>query len=494
MEQAPQRVRREVNGKVEEIALAAADAGDVLLFLPGDVIAVDGIALQGGWVTEAHLSGESDAVWKEPGAAVFAGSQVVSVPLRLQATAVGAFTRLSQLTEMIRHAASMRAPIVKLHDKIAGYFVGTVLTLAAVTAIIWWNIDPAKMPWNVAALLVITCPCALGLATPVALAIAMGRAAKRGIYIKSADALERASTVRHALLDKTGTLTSGKTELVTAKFAQDLTPCEQDKLMQQVAALESYSTHPVGQALKRLDTSNFDISDVTVHAQGITGTIAGDKLAIGSRRFMRDMEYVNGELSASCDGNVLVARNGRILACLLVADPISKDAQQAVDALRKRKIAVELLSGDRSAEVTRVAVALGIVSARGDVTPEDKLARVAELEAAGTRTAMFGDGVNDAAALSQATVGVSASEAADVARSAADVFVSRRGPLAFAELVSLSENTMRTIRRNVVIAICYNALGAGLAMAGLVSPLLAALLMPASSITVLTLAVRGSKP
>jgi Cu2+-exporting ATPase len=494
MEQAPQRVRRETNGKVEEIALAAADAGDTLLFLPGDVIAVDGIALQGGWVTEAHLSGESDAVWKETGATVYAGSQVVSVPLRLQATAVGAFTRLSQLSEMIRQAASMRAPIVKLHDRIAGYFVATVLTLAAITAIIWWNIDPAKMPWNVAALLVITCPCALGLATPVALSIAMGRAAKRGIYIKASDALERASTIRHAMLDKTGTLTSGKTELVASKFARELTPREQDKLMMQVAVLESYSTHPVGQALKKIDPTNFEVSDVAVHAQGITGLVAGDKLAVGSRRFMRELEVLDHELTGECDGNVLVARNGKILACLLVADPISKDAQQAVDALRKRNIAVELLSGDRTAEVTRVARALGIVAARGDVTPEEKLSRVAELEASGTRTAMFGDGVNDAAALSRATVGVSAAEAADVARSAADVFVSRRGPIAFAELVSLSNNTMRTIRRNVVIAICYNALGAGLAMAGLVSPLFAALLMPASSITVLTLAVRGSKP
>ncbi|MCB1060615.1 MAG: heavy metal translocating P-type ATPase metal-binding domain-containing protein [Calditrichaeota bacterium] len=494
MEQAPRRVRRETNGKVEEIELAAADAGDALLFLPGDVVAVDGVALQGGWVTEAHLSGESDSVWKEIGATVYAGSQVVSVPLRLQATAVGAFTRLAQFSEMIRKAAASRAPIVKLHDKIAGYFVATVLTLAAVTAIIWWQIDPARVPWNVAALLVITCPCALGLATPVALSIAMGRAAKRGIYIKTSDALERASTVRHALLDKTGTLTSGKTELVASKFARDLTPCEQDKLMAQVAVLESYSTHPVGQALKRIESPDFDVSDVVVHAQGISGSVAGDRLAVGSRRFLRDMECLDGALSADCDGNVFVARNGKIVACLLVADPISKDAQHAVDALRKRKIAVELLSGDRAAEVARVAGALGIVSARGDVTPEDKLARVAELEASGTHTAMFGDGVNDAAALSRATVGVSAAEAADIARSAADVFVSRRGPIAFAELVSLSTNTMRTIRRNVVIAICYNAIGAGLAMAGLVSPLLAALLMPASSITVLTLAVRGSKP
>ncbi len=493
MEQAPRRVRREVDGKIEEIALAAADAGDTLLFLPGDVITVDGVALQSAWVTEAHLSGESDAVRKDVGSTTFAGSQVVSVPLRLQATAVGAFTRLSQLSEMMRKAAGERAPIVKLHDRIAGYFVATVLTLAAVTAVIWWQIDPAQIPWNVAALLVITCPCALGLATPVALSVAMGRAAKQGIYIKSSDALERAASIRHALLDKTGTLTSGKMEFVAASYAASLSPCEQNKLMRQVAAVESFTTHPIGQALKRVDSQPFSVSDVEIYPQGVSGIVDGRRLAVGSERFMRELECLDPEVPLSGDGNVFVARDGRVLANFLLADSISPDAQQAVDALRKKDISIELLSGDRSIEVSRVASALGITSARGDVSPEDKLARVAELEARGTRTAMFGDGVNDAAALSRATIGVSAAEAADIARSAADVFVSRGGPIAFAELVSLSSNTMRTIRHNVVIAICYNALGAGLAMAGLVSPLLAAILMPASSITVLTLAVRGSR-
>ncbi len=494
MEQAPQTVRRETDGKIEDIALAAADAGDRLVFLPGDVIAVDGIALQSGWVTEAHLSGESDAVFKDVGATVFAGSQVVSIPLRIQATAVGAFTRLSQLAEMIRKAASQRAQIVRLHDRIAGYFVATVLTLAALTAVVWWQIDPSKALWNVAALLVITCPCALGLATPVALSVAMGRAAKRGIFIKSAEALERAASVRYALLDKTGTLTSGKMELVASHFAPALSTVEQNRLTSQISALEAYAVHPIGAALKRKDEIQLPVTEVTVHPQGITGTVAGQTLVVGSRRFMREMECLEDEWASKTDGNVLAARDGKVGAVLLVADPISPDALRAVDALQRQDITIELLSGDRVAEVTRVSQALGIAQARGDASPEEKLARVAELEANGVRTAMFGDGVNDAAALSRATIGVSAAEAADVARSAADVFVSRRGPIAFAEMVSLSRNTMKTIHRNVVIAIGYNALGAGLAMAGLVSPLFAALLMPISSITVLALAVRGSKP
>lgn len=494
MEQAPQTVRRERDGRVEEIALAAADSGDTLVFLPGDVVTVDGVALQSGWVTEAHLTGESDPVLRAAGEAVYAGSQVVSMPVRLQATAVGAFTRLAQLSEMMRRAASERAPIVRLHDRIASYFVGTVLLLSALTALIWWQIDPSKALWNVAALLVVTCPCALGLATPVALAVAMGRAAKRGIFIKSSDALERAASVRHAILDKTGTLTSGKMELLQKAFAPDLTSCEQDKLLAMTSALERYSVHPVATALQTLGAGDLPVEDVRVFAQGISGQVGGSRLAIGSRRFVQEHEQVLPSWTDRVAANVFAARDGEVVAAFLVADPISPEAGQAVAALRRKGIRVELLSGDRREEVQRVSGELGLDESRGEVTPEEKLLRVAELEQAGVATAMFGDGVNDAAALSRATVGVSAAEAADVARSAADVFVSRRGPEAFAELVSVSRNTLHTIRRNIVIAVSYNLLGAGLAMAGLVSPLLAAILMPLSSITVLTLAVRGSKP
>lgn len=492
LEQAPQTVRRETDGRIEEIALAAADAGDTLVFLPGDLVMVDGIALQSGWVTEAHLTGEADAVLKVAGSEVFAGSHIVSMPLRIKTTAVGAFTRLAQLSEMVRQAAGARAQVVRLHDRIAGYFVGTVLLLALATLIIWWQIDSSKALWNVAALLVVTCPCALGLATPVALSVAMGRAAKRGIFIKSAEAIERAATVQHVLLDKTGTLTSGKMELTATKFAPELSAEQQERLMTQIAALETFAVHPIGQAFKADNASRHDIVDVKVHPQGISGKVDGGSLSVGSRRYMRECECI-GDWASDTQANVFAARGGRILAAMTISDPISSDAQRTVSVLEQTGIAVELLSGDRDAEVSRVASVLGISRARGEVTPEEKLARTVELEQSGVRTAMFGDGINDAAALSAATIGVSAAAAADVARGAADVFVSRRGPLAFAELVGLSRSTMKTIRRNVVIAVCYNAIGAGLAMTGVISPLLAALLMPLSSVTVLTLAVRGPR-
>jgi Cu2+-exporting ATPase len=494
MEQAPQTVRRDIDGIITDVPLAVAEAGDTLLFLPGDVVTVDGVALQNGWVTEAHLSGESDPLLKATGEAVYAGSQVVTMPLKLQATAIGGFTRLSQLAEMTRRAATERAPIVRLHDRIAGYFVATVLILAAATALIWWQLDPSKALWNVAALLVVTCPCALGLATPVALSVAMGRAAKRGIFIKSSDALERAARVTHALLDKTGTLTSGKMVVLTATFAPGSTDSEEARIMKQIAALERFAIHPIATALHGIANPNLPVSDVRAHPQGIEGKIETNSLVIGSKRLMLELEQHVPAWANDLKANVFVAINGKVVAAFMIADPISPEAGQALRMLTDRGISVELLSGDNDAEVQRVANALGIRQARGEVTPEMKLARIAELESSGTSTAMFGDGVNDAAALSRATVGVSAADAADVARSAADVFVSRRGPEAFAELVSLSRNTLFTIRRNVVIAIAYNALGAGLAMTGLISPLVAALLMPFSSLTVLTLAVRGSKP
>ncbi len=494
MEQAPRTVRREVDGRIEEIALAAADVGDSLVFLPGDVVTVDGVALQSGWVTEAHLTGESAPVMHSAGDRIFAGSQVVTMPLKMQATAVGAFTRLAQLSEMMRRAATERAPIVRLHDRIAGYFVASVLSLAAITALIWWQADPSRALWNVAALLVVTCPCALGLATPVALSVAMGRAAKYGIFIKSSDALERAARVQHAILDKTGTLTSGRMELLQTVYAPELSRSEQEHVLTITAALERYSVHPIAAALQEVSTTTLAVEDVHVETQGISGLVGKSRVAIGSRRWIRESEIPLPTWASEVDANVFVARDGLVVAAFQVADPISPEADEAVKALHSLGIHVELLSGDRQGEVERVARALSLEQARGEATPEDKLTRVSELELLGVATAMFGDGVNDAAALSRATVGVSAAEAADVARSAADVFVSRRGPRAFAELVLVSRNTLFTIKRNVVIALSYNLIGAGLAMAGLVSPLLAAILMPISSVTVLTLAVRGSKP
>ncbi|MCC6475891.1 heavy metal translocating P-type ATPase [bacterium] len=494
LDAAPKTVRKEEDGKTEEIRLELAEPDDVLLVLPGEIIAVDGVAVQnGGWVTEAHLTGESAPVYKGDGSNVYSGSIVVQMPLRVKITATGALTRLSQIAEMIRRAGSERAPMVRLHDKIAGYFVGTVLTLATITGILWWNLDPSRWLWNVAALLVVTCPCSLGLATPVAFAIAMGRAAKRGVYLKSAEAIERAAKVRHAVLDKTGTITSGAMEIGSLQFAPGLNAAEQETLLKELAALETFSVHPVATAFRSWARGDMSVEDVRVHAKGIEGTLAGQILCAGSKEFMRDCEILIPEWAQTIQGNVYCARAGQVVAVTMIEDRVSPEAKQAVGELHAMGIELEILSGDRAEEVSRVAEFVGVSAARGGASPEEKLARVRELEARGTKTIVFGDGVNDSAALSAATLGVSAADASEVARGAADVFVSRRGPAALSELLSLSRRTMKTIRLNVVIAVLYNLTGAALAMAGLVSPLLAAVLMPISSLTVLTLAVRGPR-
>jgi P-type E1-E2 ATPase len=311
--------------------------------------------------------------------------------------------------------------------------------------------------------------------------------------LKTAEAIERAAKVEHAVLDKTGTITSGAMEIGALQFAPGLNATEQETVYRELAALEKFSVHPVATAFRDLARGQVSVEDVRVHATGIEGKISGCAICAGSKEFLRECEILISEWAEALDGNVFCAREGRVIAVMTVEDRVSPEAKQAVQELRGQGIALEILSGDRAEEVSRVAGLVGISVARGGASPEEKLARVRELEDLGNRTVVFGDGVNDAAALSAATLGVSAANASEVARGAADVFVSRRGPAALSELVKLSRRTMKTIRLNVVIAVLYNSAGAILAMAGLVSPLLAAVLMPISSLTVLTLAVRGPR-
>jgi Cu2+-exporting ATPase len=497
----PKTARRIDEDGVHEVLLTEIRVGDTLRVLPGEIVPADGVLISNpAQIREAHLTGEPDTIIRQAGEVVYAGSTVEQSPLDVQTTAVGETTRLWGLAQLMREASARRAPIVLLMDRIAGYFVATVLALAAGTAIIWFFVEPSRALWNAAALMVVTCPCALGLATPTALAMAMGRAARRWLYVRGQDGVERISRVSHLIFDKTGTLTSGRLSVVQATYAPELATEEARSIISSVAALEQLSGHAISTAFSEISTAGQHVEQVRVSAgAGVRGMANGRLFSVGTRSFVSEFVTEIPSLFADAERDaevsaltvVYVARERSVVALYALGDSVRPEAVNTVHSLRQSNLTMELLSGDQPQAVGQVARLLDIRDFRGRVSPEEKLERVEELENQGIRTAMIGDGVNDAAALSRATIGISAAGAAEVARAAADVFVSTsRGPDAIAELFRISSRAMRKIRVNLWIALGYNLAGATLAMTGLISPLLAAVLMPASSLTVLFIATR----
>ncbi|HEY3296384.1 MAG TPA: heavy metal translocating P-type ATPase [bacterium] len=495
----PRTVHVLTENGLQDTLLAEVGPGASLRILPGEIVPVDGtVQSASGWTRESHLTGEAAPVKHVQGELVYAGSVVEQSPLDICATAVGETTRLSRLAAMMQDAAQRRAPILSLMDRIAGYFVAGVLILAGLTALVWAFKDPSKILWNTAAMLVVACPCALGLATPVALAVAMGRAARRGIFIKGHDGVERLASVDHVILDKTGTLTEGRLSVVDARFAGGSTEAG---ILKAVAALEKLSGHAIATAFQEIETSDSRVEACHVHpGAGVEGDVDGVRYAVGSETFVRrHVPAIPAALSAfaaECAARALsvvwVARGSEVVAVLGLGDRIHSDARAAVERARSLNLELEILSGDQPQSVAHVAAELHISQCAGHVSPEQKLEHVENLLRQGHRVAMVGDGVNDAAALSRATVGISAAGSAEVARDAADVFISaHRGPAAIADALSLSRRAMSVIRLNLAIAVAYNLFGAALAITGHVGPLVAAILMPISSLTVLLIASRA---
>ena len=495
----PRSVHVIVESQIRDALLTDIAVGDALRVWPGETVPVDGVLhSESAWIREAHLTGEAMARQCAQGDTLFAGSVVETTPVDIVASAVGETTRLSRLAAMMREASSRRAPIVSLMDRVAGYFVAGVLVLAAATAVIWFFVDPTRVLWNTAALLVVACPCALGLATPVAIAAAMGRAARRGIFIKGQDGVERLASVEHVILDKTGTLTDGKLAIVDSWFAKAI---EKECVLRAVAAVEKYSGHAAASAFSFMETAGLVVEDYRVlTGAGVEGMVNGARYAIGSEVFaMERVAMVSDDARAYSENAVeqgwsvvWVVKDGEIAAIFALGDRIRPDSAEAINRIGQMGLCSELLSGDQPRAVAQVAANLGIKQATGRVTPEGKLARVESLIAAGKKVAMVGDGVNDAAALTCATIGISVAGAAEVTRDAADVFVAfERGPGAIADALQLSRHAMRVIRINLLIALAYNLFGAALAISGHVSPLLAAVLMPISSLTVLLVASRA---
>jgi len=476
-------------GASREVPVEALVPGDEVEVLAGDSIPADGVVLHGeSRVDAALLTGESAPAPVGPGAELCAGTVNMSARLRVRVSATGEQTRVGQLLAQVEAYARRRAPVVLLADRLAGIFVATALGLACLTFLIWWVIAPERALPNAMALLIVTCPCALGLATPLAVSVAIGRAARRGILIKGGDVLQLLTRPGHIYLDKTGTLTAGRVSLEHASGDRSVWPL--------VAALERQSAHPLARALAAaLDAEDdLEVREVQeVAGGGITGVVAGRRVRVGSPAFIgADGDEAALQAAADALTPVLAEVDGEVRARFALGDPLRPDAADTLAGLRRRGWNVGILSGDHPEVVAAVARRLGLEPGRcrGGLSPEQKLSAV---ERAGRTNpvVMVGDGVNDAAALAAAHLGIAVHGGAEASLAAADVFLDRPGLAPVVELMDGARRTLAVIRRNLVFSLAYNIVAAALSVAGLVHPLLAALLMPLSSLTVVTSSYRG---
>lgn len=490
----PPRARRIRADKTrEDCSATALQVGERIEVRAGERMPADARVLVGrASIDASSLTGESLPQSVEVGDLVLAGTQAVDGRCELEVVAVGAATRIGSLAARILEADRERAPIQRAVDRISGYFVAGVLGLALVSGIAWWWIEPSRAFEIVVALLVISCPCALGLATPVALAVARGRAAERGILFASASALEALAKVETAVFDKTGTLTEGLLEVRKVELAPELEP---EQLAAIVLAVEGDSGHPIAQALRRHAEQQAPRIAATVHSchdqvgRGRAATVQLDHHDTPMRVRVGSLAWIDasGRFADALDhalalGHtpVMVEIDDRPVALLALADRPRTDAPSALARLRALGIELAIRSGDHPLAVATVARELGVDDYAGAMTPEAKASELATLR----RAAMIGDGINDAPAMRAASVGVVVRGGAEIALRTADVHLAHPGVSEVADLFEGARRTMRVLHRNLGFSLLYNLVFASLAVAGFIGPLAAAILMPISSLTV----------
>ena len=487
----PSAARKKTDAGTKRIPLQAIRPGDHLVIEAGEQIPTDGVIASGSSSVDLRLlSGESRPIPVGPEESVWGGTTNLESTIEIRATHSVEQARVGRIAEMVTEAAERRAPVVQLADRIAGWFVATVIFLAIVTFGVWSMMSPADAIDHTVALLIVCCPCALGLATPMAISAAIAKAARQGILVRSGAALEALGRLRTArfIFDKTGTLTEGRMDVVRFEGDTSVGPW--------VAAAERDQTHPVARALRRAFAAPTDLeaTEVVPASGGITATVAGKRLHVGTPRFVADAcQHTSIEDEATeryrQEGlsPVWIGVGGRAVATVGVADKLRPDAVRAVRILSKRGFDVEVLSGDDPAITKRVGARLGLDPARvrGGLEPEEKLTAVEAAARVGP-VVMVGDGVNDAAALAAATVGISVHGGAEASLLASDVFLQRPGVNAVITVVQGARRTRRTLLLNIVFSLVYNVFGASIAMAGLLNPLVAAIVMPLSSLVVIT--------
>ncbi|WP_248732321.1 heavy metal translocating P-type ATPase [Pseudomonas sp. MWU13-2517] len=495
----PERAIRVLDGREEEIAINALKLGDLVLVKPGERFPVDGEVVEGrSHADEALISGESLPVPKQPGDKVTGGAINGEGRLLVSTQALGAESVLARIIRLVEEAQAAKAPIQKLVDKVSQVFVPAVLVLAVITLMGWWfygaSLETAII--NAVAVLVIACPCALGLATPTAIMAGTGVAARHGILIKDAEALERAHEVSAVVFDKTGTLTCGAPKIAHMAAVEG----NATVLLQQAGALQRGSEHPLAKAvLDACDEQGLNVADVSASqsltGRGIAGTLDGRQLALGNRRLLEEGGLSAGELAESAkaweaEGRTLswLIEQGarpRVLGLFAFGDTLKPGALEAVEQLKAQHISSHLLTGDNRGSAHVVAQALGIEDVHAEVLPADKAARVAELKKTGV-VAMVGDGINDAPALAAADIGIAMGGGTDVAMHAAGITLMRGDPRLVPAALEISRKTYAKIRQNLFWAFVYNLIGIPLAAFGLLNPVLAGAAMALSSVSVVS--------
>jgi Cu2+-exporting ATPase len=484
------------NGELERVAVADLVAGDVLLIKPGEVIPADGAVIEGASnADEALLTGESRPVAKQTGDAVTGGSMNVGSPLTVRVERVGESTRLASIQRLMERAAAEKPDVVKLADRIAARFVGALLVLAAVTGAYWWWHDPSQALWIFVSVLVVSCPCALSLATPVALTVATGFMSRNGVLVTRGHAIETLARATHFVFDKTGTLTEGRPALMETLAADRTTASEALAL---AASMELGSEHPIGRALREAASQASLPVVERVHAvtgQGVEACIAERRLRLGSPEFVAALGGSKAPETATrwLDGGdtvVILGDDGGWLASFRLADRPRRGAAEALAALQVQGATLSALSGDAPATVAKVAADLGIPSAQGGMSPEDKHAAIRRLQEGGAVVAMVGDGVNDAPVLAQAHVSIAMGGGTDLARSQGDIVLLSDDLSHLAVGVKIARRALRVIRQNLVWAFVYNLAAIPLAMFGWITPWMAGIGMSASSLFVVLNALR----
>jgi Cu+-exporting ATPase len=503
--------RVSANGPDEEIALERVKIGDRLRVRPGEGVPVDGEVVDGqGAVDESMVSGESMPAAKKIGDKLIGGTVNGTGSLVMRADQVGEDTLLARIVTLVAQAQRSQAPIQHLADIVSGYFVPAVLGVAGAAFVAWavWGPPPALAYALIAAVsvLIIACPCALGLATPMAISVGIGKGAGAGVLIKSADALERMEKVDTLVVDKTGTLTEGKPRVIAVVPAAGWS---QSDLLPLAASLERSSEHPLAAAIvsaaKAGKISTDDATDfVSTTGQGVSGKINGRPVALGNAKLMASLGIAFGDLEQKADAlrgdgatALFLAIDGKAGGIIAIADPIKATTRAALDQLRGHGIRIVMLTGDHKTTAEAVASKLGIKEVEAEVLPEDKSRVVETLAAAGRVVAMAGDGVNDAPALAEAAVGIAMGTGTEVAIQSAGITLVKGDLAGIARAIVLSRATMRNIRQNLVFAFAYNGIGLPIAAGVLypsfglmLSPVVAALAMSLSSVSVIANALR----
>ena len=512
---APNKAVRVVDGNEEEVSIDQIQKGDMLRVKPGDKIPVDGVITEGKTtVDESMISGEPIPVDKAKDDKVTSGTINGNQSFLMKAEKVGSDTLLSQIVKMVNDASRSRAPIQKLADTVSGYFVPVVVVISLITFVIWaiWGPEPAYVYAlvNAIAVLIIACPCALGLATPMSVMVGVGKGAQNGVLIKNAEALEKMDEVDTLIIDKTGTITEGKPTVEKIGVFGDRPDSYRDEITQLIASLNSSSEHPLAEAtvkyakeqkIELLKTENFS----AVTGKGVEGSLEGKKLALGNAKMM---EYAKASITSEMETEVqsfqkqgktvsYLAIDGELSGYVVIGDKIKATSAKAIKELQEKGIAVIMLTGDNHDTAQAVASELHLADFKAGMLPEDKLREVTKLQEQGKVVAMAGDGINDAPALAKSDVGIAMGTGTDVAIESAMITLVKGDLHGILKAKNLSHAVMKNIKQNLFFALIYNTLGVPVA-AGvlfpffgiLLSPMIAALAMSFSSVSVIANALR----